>query len=150
MGTHLWVGKDLDLKHWACEYPRCINFLSRMAWERGSIRLQGHQGGKPTFFSTGIRFLRVRSWGTTVRTILLVLPIFLQIYQSKFWEDYLFRLSFLPMEMTKSTLQMGQKREKGKKKDFEVLDKSIDCGVRQALNQILAMPLTNWLPWRFA
>ena len=39
----------------------------------------------------------------------------------------------------------GAKRE-GKKKDFEVLDKSIDYGVRQALNQILAMPLTNWLP----
>ena len=39
----------------------------------------------------------------------------------------------------------GAKREK-KKKDFEVLDKSMDCGVRQALNEILAMPLTNWLP----
>lgn len=48
------------------------------------------------------------------------------------------------MEMTKSTLQMEQKERE--KKDFEVLDKSIDYGVRQALNQILAMPLTNWLP----
>ena len=37
----------------------------------------------------------------------------------------------------------------GAKKDFEVLDKSIDYGVRQALNPVLALPFTSWLSWRF-
>lgn len=55
---------------------------------------------------------------------------------------------FYQWKWEKAHYKWNKKREK--RKGFEVLDGSTDYGVRQALNQILAMPLTNWLPWRFA